>query len=99
MAMASARRARSASRCVRSRCRAMAWRCAWALESFEAREAIAAAAHQRTRAMAEPFAVDGQSLGGVTDLRMQHSQCQFRAAGREAPEMRMGVGLQSAGQG
>ena len=32
----SARRARSASRCVRSRSRAMALRCACALESFEA---------------------------------------------------------------
>ena len=52
----SARRARSASRCVRSRSRAMAWRCACALASFEAFSrasspaiALAAAAQQRAR--------------------------------------------------
>ena len=49
--------------------------------------------------MDQPFAVDGQSLRGVTDLRVQHPQRQFRAGGRKAAEMRMRIGFQSAGQG
>ena len=47
--VASARRARSASRCARSRSRAMAWRCACALASLEAFSRISSPAKRSRR--------------------------------------------------
>ena len=78
--VASARRARSASRCTRSRSRAIAWRCACALESFEAFSLIASPAKRSLRLPQQRSAPNASSVRRTPSAAVGPAR-----AGRAAP--------------